>query len=104
MPLRWRGGTMVRGLAVDEGNASTSTGPMERGESLAQHEQCEHNDGSEQESRRWSERTQRASHHLGEDFNAGTGKTLRRGKSPTLTRPRERGRVSSFRGGEGWGG
>jgi hypothetical protein len=63
---------VVGGLAVDEGNARASTRSMERGNAFAQPEQCEHNDGSEQESRGWSERAQCASHHLGK-VNVGEG-------------------------------
>jgi hypothetical protein len=72
MPLRWRGGAAVCGLTVDQGNASTSTGSMHRGQSRSQHDQCEGHQTGEQESRRWSERAQRASHHLGK-VNVGEG-------------------------------
>jgi len=63
---------VVGGLAVDEGNARASTRSMDRSKPLAQHEQYEDHESSKQESRRWSERAQCASHHLGK-VNVGEG-------------------------------
>jgi hypothetical protein len=85
---------------------------MDRGSALAQHDQSEHDPDhdqtSEEESRRRAERAYGAFHR--DDFNAGKGKTLtsphpgpppRAGegnlKAPTLTLPRERGREISGR-------